>query len=162
MLLFAATEEAGFIGLVSRSRSTRRFLERLVGVIKCLQYSGHVLLWSDKKKTCLLWCHRCWCQKNNIPKQCLLWFSMLKLSFGFPVTFSPQIDICLASKCWHQCRLPWFFEAKSRAIQCQQQAFWMWLHHLKCSIQQQGLYYKGPLVWWWCSGPSIVLVSLSL
>ena len=114
MLLFAATEEAGFIGLVSRSRSTRRFLERLVGVIKCLQYSGHVLLWSDQKTTCLLWCHRCWCQKNNIPKQCLLWFSMLKLSFGLPVTFSPQIDICLASKCWHQCHLPWFFEAKSR------------------------------------------------
>ena len=39
MSLFAATEEAGCIiniGLVSRSGSTRKFLERFVGVIKCL------------------------------------------------------------------------------------------------------------------------------
>ena len=36
MSLFAATEEAGGIGLVSRSGSTRKFLERFVGVIKCL------------------------------------------------------------------------------------------------------------------------------
>ena len=38
MSLFAATE-AGYIiniGLVSRSGSTRKFLERFVGVIKCL------------------------------------------------------------------------------------------------------------------------------
>ena len=81
MSLFAATQEAGCIGLVSRSGSTRKFLERFFGVIKCLQYNGHVLLWLEQRKICLLWTHRCWCQKNNIPMLGLkmIWFCTFRL-----------------------------------------------------------------------------------